>query len=137
MPTVKKVKKNQSRPVSERRKIDFIILDTLQNFKEESDKWRQEASENLEVVKKEVQTLQQNLFEFKTSEESRIKKLEEAFPEEDLAVHRHYHELISNKEKCDANLKQNIKERLITGGLWSLLVLIGLALWEYAKTSIK
>jgi hypothetical protein len=62
--------------------------------------------------------------------------IKNGFPDGDAAEHRRAHERTIEIEKERAELYKSIKEKIITSVVWGLLVLLGLASWEFIKQSI-
>lgn len=67
---------------------------------------------------------------------SRIDDLHRAFPEGDPDAHRRYHETLIHKAEAKAKFYEDLRSELAKKGLWALLALIGVALWQYLKTKV-
>lgn len=63
--------------------------------------------------------------------------IKSGFPGGDAAEHRKAHERQIKIEEERAELFKSIREKIITSGIWGLLVLLGLASWEFIKQSVK
>lgn len=50
--------------------------------------------------------------------------------------HRLYHEAVIKKMEGRAKLYEDLRSELAKKGMWALLVLIGIALWQYLKTKV-
>lgn len=65
------------------------------------------------------------------------KKIESGFPYGDLIEHRKVHESYIKEAAERAALWKSVREKTITGIVWAGLMLIGSALWEFAKVALK
>lgn len=65
------------------------------------------------------------------------KKIESGFPYGDLTEHRKVHESYIKEAAERAALWKSVREKTITGIVWAGLMLIGSALWEFAKAALK
>jgi hypothetical protein len=60
----------------------------------------------------------------------RIEEILDAFPGKDPAGHRRYHDLIAENTMAKTRLYNAIKEKTISGLIWSVLVGGGMLLWR-------
>ena len=60
-------------------------------------------------------------------------ELAKGFPDGDLDAHSRYHNDVNKAIEKKTKLAENIKEKTLTALLWSLLLLCGNALLEYAR----
>lgn len=65
-----------------------------------------------------------------------IKKLNSAFPASDLDGHRRAHELMIESMQDRRRLTQAIKEKTIVALLWSVILFLGLATWNYINDHV-
>ena len=64
------------------------------------------------------------------------KLIKSGFPHGDPDAHRRVHETFISEAAERAALKKSIIEKIVTGGVWSVIVLVALAVWEYLKTGV-
>ena len=81
---------------------------------------------------------------FSLLEEKILEKLEEldktlksGFPHGDPIEHRKDHETKIKLDNEKAALYKTIREKVISSAVWGMLVLIGLAIWEYIKAGVQ
>ena len=65
------------------------------------------------------------------------KLIESAFPGDDPAGHRQYHQKQIDYMNERMALWKDIRAKSVTGVLWLLLGLLGTALWEYFKIEVR
>lgn len=65
------------------------------------------------------------------------KLIESGFPEGDLTTHRKVHEGYIKDAADRAALFRAVREQIVKGLTWALLLLIGSAVWEHLARSIK
>lgn len=65
------------------------------------------------------------------------KKIESGFPDGDLVEHRKVHENYIKHAAERAALWKSVREKTVTGIVWAGLMLIGSALWEFIKATLK
>lgn len=85
-----------------------------------------ENTSTLEVVEVKVNVLIE-----------RVDDLARGFPNDDPDGHRRAHEALIRKAEARARLYEKLLEELAKKGLWALLVLFGIALWQYIKSQVK
>ncbi|WP_321902114.1 hypothetical protein [Paraburkholderia tropica] len=66
----------------------------------------------------------------------RVDDLHKAFPGGDPDGHRRYHESLIERAEARTKFYNDLRSELAKKGLWALLVLIGLALWQYLKSKV-
>jgi len=120
-----------------RRKLDEVILNTLQNFKDETDEWRNQHSAKMQLLSTDVETIKREVFEQQLNQKAAVDKIVAAFPDADFSEHNRFHEIIAKQAMQDEELKQSVKGKLLSGGIWALVVLIGYSLWEYIKSHVR
>ncbi len=81
---------------------------------------------------------------FELLEKRIIEKLEElnktllsGFPNGDPVEHRKDHETSIKLDNDKKELYKNIREKVITSAVWGMVVMIGLAVWEYIKVGLN
>jgi hypothetical protein len=60
-----------------------------------------------------------------------IDLLQTAFPSNDVDGHRRYHQLIIDNTEAKRNLTKAIKEKTISGLLWSVVVWLATEVWTH------
>ena len=65
------------------------------------------------------------------------KKIDSGFPDGDLVEHRKVHENYIKQVAERAALWKSVREKTVTGIVWAGLMLIGSALWEFIKATLK
>lgn len=60
-----------------------------------------------------------------------------AFPDGDWSGHKRYHEVQIEMLLESRRLRAVIQEKTITGLVWVMLGVVGVALWQWFKTQIK
>lgn len=65
------------------------------------------------------------------------KMLRSAFPDGDLDGHRRAHQTVIAAAADRATLWKSVREKTISGSIWSGIVLLAAALWEYIKDQVK
>ncbi|MEK6294169.1 MAG: hypothetical protein V4793_22845 [Paraburkholderia tropica] len=66
----------------------------------------------------------------------RVDDLHKAFPGGDWDGHRRYHETLIERAEARAKFYNDLRSELAKKGLWALLALIGVALWQYLKSKV-
>ncbi|MFM0432378.1 hypothetical protein PQQ75_25430 [Paraburkholderia aspalathi] len=66
----------------------------------------------------------------------RIDDLHKAFPGGDWEGHRRYHETIIAKNEARANFYGDLRSELAKKGVWAVIVVLALALWQFFKTKV-
>lgn len=64
---------------------------------------------------------------------SRVDDLHRGFPDGDPDAHCRYHETLIRKAEARADFYTDLRAELAKKGLWALIVLIGVAVWQYVK----
>lgn len=65
------------------------------------------------------------------------KKIDSGFPYGDLVEHRKVHENYIKHVAERAALWKSVQEKTVTGIVWAGLMLIGSALWEFIKVTLR
>jgi hypothetical protein len=66
----------------------------------------------------------------------RVDDLHKAFPGGDWEGHRRYHETLIEKAEARTKFYEDLRGELAKKGMWALIVLLGLALWQYFKSKV-
>ncbi|MFM0638088.1 hypothetical protein PQQ63_15405 [Paraburkholderia metrosideri] len=66
----------------------------------------------------------------------RIDDLHRAFPGGDWEGHRRYHETLIEKAEARTKFYDDLRAELAKKGMWALIALLGLALWQYVKSKV-
>lgn len=66
----------------------------------------------------------------------RIDDLHRGFPDGDPDAHCRYHEILIKKAEARADFYMELRAELAKKGMWALIVLLGLALWQYIKSKV-
>lgn len=64
----------------------------------------------------------------------RIDDLHKAFPGGDWEGHRRYHETLIAKAEARTRFYDDLRAELAKKGIWALIGLLGLALWQFIKS---
>lgn len=83
----------------------------------------EESEDRLERIEERTATLERTF--------------KEAFPDGDWAGHRRYHEVQIEMLLESRRLRAAVQEKTITGLVWLLLGVAGLAMWQWFKVQIK
>jgi hypothetical protein len=65
-----------------------------------------------------------------------IDELRKAFPDNDPDGHRRYHEAIIASIEDRGAFYRTLRDELAKKGLWALVIVVGLALWQYLKLKV-
>lgn len=65
------------------------------------------------------------------------RSIKNGFPNGDQAEHRREHERQIKIAEDRQELYRQVREKVITSGIWGFLVLLGLASWEFIKKNIQ
>lgn len=65
-----------------------------------------------------------------------IDELRKAFPDGDPDGHRRYHEAIIKSIEDKGAFYRTLRDELAKKGLWALVIVMGLALWQYFKLKV-
>lgn len=68
--------------------------------------------------------------------ERRMDVVEKAFPNDDPASHRRYHEELIEQNRDRKRLIAAVKEKTIAGLVWAGMIALGLACWKYFLTLV-
>ncbi|WP_343666332.1 hypothetical protein [Paraburkholderia tropica] len=66
----------------------------------------------------------------------RVDDLHKAFPGGDPDGHRRYHESLIERAEARTKFYNELRAELAKKGLWALLALISVALWQYLKSRV-
>ncbi|WP_429474782.1 hypothetical protein [Paraburkholderia atlantica] len=64
----------------------------------------------------------------------RVDDLHKAFPGGDWDGHRRYHETLIGKAEARAKFYDDLRAELAKKGIWALIGLLGIALWQFVKS---
>ncbi|MEX3972264.1 hypothetical protein [Paraburkholderia caribensis] len=84
-----------------------------------------ENTSSLEVLEKDLKVVIE-----------RVDDLARGFPDGDWEGHRRYHEAVIQKMEARTKFYDDLRTELAKKGLWALLVLVGIAVWQYIKTRV-
>ncbi|AQG98596.1 hypothetical protein A9R05_06920 [Burkholderia sp. KK1] len=84
-----------------------------------------ENASSLEVLEKDLKVVI-----------DRVDDLAKGFPDSDPDGHRRAHEALIRKAEERAKFYEDLRGELAKKGVWAVLVLIGIALWQYFKTKV-
>lgn len=84
-----------------------------------------ENTSNLELMQRELKVAI-----------DRIDDLARGFPGGDPDGHRRAHEALIRKAEERARFYEDLRGELAKKGVWAVLVLLGIALWQYVKTKV-
>jgi hypothetical protein len=65
-----------------------------------------------------------------------IDELRKAFPDGDADGHRRYHESIIRKNEAREKFYEDLRAELAKKGLWALVAVLALALWQFFKSKL-
>lgn len=85
-----------------------------------------ENTSSLEVIEKEIQVLTE-----------RVDDLTKGFPNGDPDGHRLYHEATIKRIEARARFYEDLRAELAKKGIWALIVLVGTAIWFFAKSKLS
>ncbi|SDI65500.1 hypothetical protein SAMN04487926_12165 [Paraburkholderia steynii] len=99
-----------------------VALDAL---RDEIGQRHVENTSSLEVLEKDLKVVIE-----------RVDDLARGFPDSDPEGHRRAHEALIRKAEERAALYKALREELAKKGLWALVLLLGIAVWQYIKTKV-
>lgn len=67
----------------------------------------------------------------------RVDDLHKAFPGGDWEGHRRYHETLIERAEARTRFYNELRAELAKKGLWALIALLGVALWQYFKSRVN
>lgn len=65
------------------------------------------------------------------------RQFREAFPAGDHHGHRRYHELMIEQIEETRRLRIAVKEKIISGLAWVVIIAIGIAVWQWVKREMS
>lgn len=99
--------------------------------------WQKQARElGGEGLVTVIEGMAQDLNNMKYRLDMMDKHILKAYPGGDLEGHRRYHELMIQRNEEIRGLKQAIKEKTLTGLVWSAMAFIGWCVWSAIKQKI-
>ncbi|MCE4544588.1 hypothetical protein [Caballeronia sp. PC1] len=101
------------------------VARALDSLRDEIGTRHVENTSSLEVVQKEVRILI-----------DRVDDLASGFPDNDPDGHRRAHEALIRKAEERAQFYADLRSELAKKGVWAVLVLLGIALWQYIKVRV-
>lgn len=101
------------------------VVDALDQLRDEIGQRHVENSSSLEVLEKDLKVVIE-----------RVDDLARGFPDSDPDGHRRAHEALIRKAEARAKFYEDLRGELAKKGLWALLVLLGIALWQYVKVRV-
>lgn len=66
----------------------------------------------------------------------RVDDLHKAFPGGDWDGHRRYHETLIARAEARTKFYDDLRAELAKKGMWALIALLGIALWQYIKSKV-
>jgi hypothetical protein len=102
------------------------IADALNKLRDEIGQRHVENTSSLEVLEKDLKVVI-----------DRVDDLAKGFPGGDPEGHRRAHEALIRKAEARAKFYEDLCSELAKKGLWALLALIGIAVWQYVKTKVN
>lgn len=102
------------------------VADALDRLRDEIGLRHVENTSSLEVIEKDIKMLTE-----------RVDDLAKGFPNGDPDGHRLYHEATIKKIEARARFYEDLRAELAKKGIWSLIILIGAALWFYLKAKLS
>src|ERR1700761_3001234 len=66
----------------------------------------------------------------------RVDDLRKAFPGGDWDGHRRYHETLIERAEARTKFYDDLRAELAKKGMWALLALLGVALWQFVKAKV-
>ena len=91
-----------------------------------------------EAVEKAIREHDQDMRAFIKAQFDELNKLiRSAFPDGDPAGHRRAHEAGIRSAERWTKIKLSVMEKVITGGVWGLVVFLALAAWEHFKRGVN
>jgi hypothetical protein len=67
----------------------------------------------------------------------RVDDLHKGFPAGDWEGHRRYHETLIERAEARTKFYDDLRVELAKKGIWALLALLGIALWQYIKSKVN
>jgi hypothetical protein len=67
----------------------------------------------------------------------RVDDLHKGFPNDDPDGHRRAHEALIAKEEARTQFYEDLRRELAKKGMWALIGLLGVALWQYVKSKVN
>lgn len=101
------------------------VVEAIDSLRNEIGERHVENTSSLEVLEKDLKVVIE-----------RVDDLAKGFPGGDWEGHRLYHEAVIKKMEARTALYQELRLQLVTKGLWALLALMGVALWQYVKGKV-
>jgi hypothetical protein len=101
------------------------VVEAVDSLRDEIGVRHTENTSSLEVLEKDLKVVIE-----------RVDDLAKGFPGGDWEGHRHFHEELIKKMEARTALYQELRVQLVTKGLWALLVLVGVAVWQYVKGKV-
>ncbi|SAL47524.1 hypothetical protein AWB74_02141 [Caballeronia arvi] len=101
------------------------VADALDKLRDEIGQRHTENTSSLEVLEKDLKVVIE-----------RVDDLAKGFPGGDADGHRRAHEALIQRAEARARFYEDLRGELAKKGLWALLALLGVALWQYFKTKV-
>lgn len=90
-----------------------------------------------EEVIQVVEDLRHQLEVHRQGDEALLKRLVEGYPNDDPKTHREYHEKVMRALERKEKFRDAVIEKTFAGLVWSMLIGVGAALWQYVKDHLK
>lgn len=101
------------------------VVRAIDNLRDEIGQRHVENTSSLEVLEKDLKVVI-----------DRVDDLAKGFPGGDADGHRRAHEALIRRAEERAKFYEDLRSELAKKGLWALIALIGVALWQYVKTKV-
>ncbi|SAL59752.1 hypothetical protein AWB71_03317 [Caballeronia peredens] len=101
------------------------VVAAIDKLRDEIGQRHVENTSSLEVLERDLKVVIE-----------RVDDLARGFPDSDPDEHCRMHVAQRRKEEARAKFYEDLRGKLAEKGLWALLVLIGVALWQYIKTKV-
>lgn len=98
------------------------VVEAVDSLRNEIGERHVENTSSLEVLEKDLKVVIE-----------RVDDLARGFPDGDWDGHRRYHEAVIQKMEARAKFYEDLRGELAKKGVWALIALLGVALWQYVK----
>jgi hypothetical protein len=98
------------------------VVAAIDTLRDEIGQRHVENTSSLEVLEKDLKVVIE-----------RVDDLAKGFPDGDPDGHRRAHEALIKRAEAKARFYEDLRGELAKKGLWALIGLLGIALWQYVK----
>lgn len=102
------------------------VAKALDSLRDEIGQRHVENTSSLEVIEKDIKVLT-----------DRVDDLAKGFPNGDPDGHRQYHDAVIKRMEARTRFYEDLRGELAKKGIWSMIILVGAALWFYAKAKLS